>query len=171
MRVVATKDEVNQVLDAMGQDMRNSKIGLDAEWNVEKNSRGHQTAQPNVKTIQIAYRSASDNVIQVLIIKSGRWKILPNHLQSLLCNDSMCIAGVKVSGDLIKIGSDFSIDAINNVDQKSRPNVYNLGKYARERDVVQNAATASLELLAEKNVEFRDGQIIADIKLEWPTHQ
>ena len=41
VRVVATKDEVNQVLDAMGQDMRNIKIGLDAEWNVEKNSRGH----------------------------------------------------------------------------------------------------------------------------------
>ena len=140
VRVISQKDEVNQVLDAMSQDMKESKIGLDAEWNVEVNSRGHQTGSSNIKTIQIAYRSMSDDMVQVLIFKTDKWKNMPNRLESLLSSNSTCIAGVKVSGDLNKIGRDFASDALTKFDQKSRTNVYKLGRYARERDVVQNAA-------------------------------
>ena len=90
------------------------------------------------------------NMVQVLIFKTDKWKNLPNCLESLLSSNSTCIAGVKVSGDLNKIGMDFASDALTKFNQRSRTNFYNLGRYARERDVVQNAATASVGLLAKK---------------------
>ena len=68
---------------------------------------------------------------------------------SLLCNDSVQIAGVNVSGDLKRIGKDFNVSEMKAVEQKTRPNVHNLSTYARQRDVIQDAKHGSMVLLGE----------------------
>lgn len=146
------KEECNQKIRAMLQDMKENikTIGLDAEWNVERNSTfGMQSGSSKVKLIQMAYRD-NDNKIQVLIVRTGKWASLPSEMIDLLCDDSMKFVGVNVSADLKKIGKDFNVDGLKAVDQKERANVINLGTYARERDVVQNARHGSMELLAER---------------------
>ncbi|KAL7525102.1 hypothetical protein ACHAXR_003597, partial [Thalassiosira sp. AJA248-18] len=151
------KDRVDPFVNAMMQSINISKkIGLDAEWNINTNSRGIQIGRSKVMTIQIAYRD-KDNLIQVVIIKTGKMATLPNRLVSLLCNDSIiiAIAGHKVSADLKYIGQDFSVDRMKGIEQIKRGNVCNLGIYARERDVVQNAAAASLELIAERTLSVK----------------
>lgn len=149
IRIVSDPDDINHVINAMMEDMNENEVGLDAEWNILRNAHGYQTGRSKVMTIQIAYRS-SDNVIQVVVIKTGKLSELPNRLQTFLCNDMVIFAGNKVSADLKYIGDDFHIEQIKALDQKKRTNVCNLGMYARKRDVVQNAATCSIELLGER---------------------
>ena len=150
VKVVEKVDEIRDSINAMMLDMHETKeIGLDAEWNYTSGPHNIPSHQSAVLTIQIAYRN-SDNVIQVIIIKTGKLKTLPVQLKSLLCSKDIAIAGVKVSGDLIKIGKDFNVAEIKELDQKSRSNVYNLGPFAKDRDVVQDARTVSLELLAAR---------------------
>ncbi|KAL7532434.1 hypothetical protein ACHAXR_005774, partial [Thalassiosira sp. AJA248-18] len=148
--VVAETTEIERVINAMMDDVNKSKmIGLDAEWNILRASAGFQTGQSKVMTIQIAYRN-SEGAIQVIIVRTEKLVSLPLPLINLLCNDSIIISGNKVSADLKKIGKDFNIIRIKSLDQLTRSNVCNLGVYARERDVVQNAAVCSLELLADR---------------------
>ena len=56
------------------------------------------------------------------------------------------LRGVSVSGGLLKIGRDFNVDELTSVPQKDRPNVINLGFFARERDVVQNGTVELADL-------------------------
>ena len=138
--------KMNAIIDDI---MRTGVIGLDAEWDVNKNAMGLKRKRSKTQMIQIAYRDAKSKV-HVIIFRTGKLSVLPLPLEQLLGNNDVIIAGSKVSGDLGHIGKDFNIDTLNIVDQKSRSNVCNLGLYARRRDVVQNAAACSLELLAEK---------------------
>ena len=109
---------------------RNKVIGLDAEWNYTAGLHGMPAMQSRILTIQIAYRNSED-AIQAIVIKTGRLKTLPDQLKTLLCSEDIIITGVNVSGDLIRIGKDFKIAQINNVDQKSRSNVCNLGLFTK----------------------------------------
>ncbi len=150
VHVVKTKEECDQKIVAMLADMNENEksIGLDAEWNVYKDGRGSQTGSSKVMTIQMAYRDR-DNKIQVLIVRTKGWGCLPNGMENLLCGDSINFVGVNVSADLVKIVKDFKVDRMATVDQKERDNVFNLGTYARKRDVVENARHGSMVLLGE----------------------
>ena len=150
VKVVETRQDIGEATNAMMLNMNKKKeIGLDAEWNYTSGAHGTPSSQSAVLTIQIAYRNTK-NIIQVIIIKTGKLRTLPDQLKSLLCRRDISIAGVKVSGDLIEICKVFKVAEINAVHQKVRSNVYNLGPFTRDRDVVQDARTASLELLAER---------------------
>ena len=69
-----------------------------------------------------------------------------NGILNLLLDDGVTFLGVSVSGGLLKIGRDFIIDELTSVSQKDRPNVINLGIFARERDVVQNRTVELADL-------------------------
>jgi hypothetical protein len=160
---VETREECNRKINAMLVDMKEKKIGLDAEWNVETDGRGLPTGPSKIMTIQMAYRDG-DNKMQVLIVRTGKWTHLPERLTSLLCDDSMKIAGVNVSNDLNKIARDFDISGMKNVDQKSRINVFNLSTYARKRDVIQDGKQGSMVLLGERvlGIKVNKSQQISD---------
>jgi len=148
VRVASTKPEIEHLIMALKDDMTGDKIGLDAEWNVTKNSIGMQTGVSKVQLIQIAYRDSEGKVV-VLLLRVGRLKQLPSCLDSLLGNTSrLGILGANVSADLTKIAKDFNSVDMKKVDQKSRENVHNLGLVARKRDVVQDGC-ASLQRIVE----------------------
>jgi hypothetical protein len=153
VRVAATKPEIEHLIMALKEDMSGDKIGLDAEWNVTKNSRGMQTGVSKVHLIQIAYRDSEGKVV-VLILQVGRLKQLPSCLHSLLGNTSkISIMGANVSADLTKIAKDFNSVDMKKVDQKSRANVHNLGLLAQKRDVVQDGGV-SLQRIAECTLSY-----------------
>ena len=106
-----------------------------------------------VALIQICYIDGSGKLITRLIRTHNVTK-LPHNLETLLTRDTYKLVGVNVSADLIKIGKDFGIDDILKVAQKDRPNVINLGPFARARDVVPSG-TASLQLLSERVLKAR----------------
>ena len=147
VRVASTKPEIEHLIMALKEDMTGDKIGLDAEWNVIKNSIGMQTGVSKVQIIQIAYRD-SDAKVVVLILQVGRLKQLPSCLNSLLGNTSnLSILGANVSADLTKIAKDYNSVDMKKVDQKSRANVLNLGLLARKRDVVQDGGASLLRIV------------------------
>lgn len=139
---------INRKINAMLVDMKEKIIGLDAEWNCDADARGMPESSSKILTIQIAYRNRQGK-ITVFIFRTGKWNKLPARMGSLLCNDSVQIAGVNVSGDLKRIGKDFNVSEMKAVEQKTRPNVHNLGTYARQRDVIQDAKHGSMVLLGE----------------------
>ena len=66
-------EECTRKINAMLVDMNtNDKtIGLDAEWNVEKDGRGQQTGCSRIMVIQMAYRDKQNKMI-VLIFRTGK---------------------------------------------------------------------------------------------------
>eukprot|EP00986_Skeletonema_menzelii_P017125 scaffold17631_cov148-Skeletonema_menzelii.AAC.1 len=142
--------ECTRKITAMLADMNinDRTIGLDAEWNVEKDGRGQETGCSKVMVIQMAYRDKQNKMI-VLIFKTGKWGGLPNNLTKLFLDNSYKFVGVNVSADLKKIARDFDIRSMKKVDQKKRANVINLGLFARKRDVIENAKYGSMTLLAK----------------------
>ena len=83
------------------------------------------------------------------LFNAAAWKRADNVLNgilNLLLDDGVTFTGVSVSGGLLKIGRDFNIDELTSVSQKDRPNVINLGIFARERDVVQNRTVELADL-------------------------
>ena len=83
------------------------------------------------------------------LFNAAAWKMADNVLNgilNLLLDDGVTFTGVSVSGGLLKIGRDFNIDELTSVSQKDRPNVINLGIFARERDVVQNGTVELADL-------------------------
>jgi hypothetical protein len=54
IRVASTEPEIKHLIMALKEDTTCDKIGLDAEWNVTKNSIGMQTGVSKVQLIQIA---------------------------------------------------------------------------------------------------------------------
>ena len=95
--------------------------------------------------------------MNVLFFWTEKWKSLPNRLKNLLLDDSIMIAGNKVSGDLEKIGRDFKVQDIISVEQKYRPNVVNLAMLAKTRGLVTDARAVSLEYLSK---------VLLDVKVD-----
>ena len=122
--------EVNDYINAMLSVMVGKCIGLDAEWEKILNSAGYQTGSSKVNTIQVAFRDRN-NTVNVGIFRTKNFTYLPNRLKALLLDSNIAIAGNMVSADLKKIGRDFNIDEIKSVEQKDRPNVFNLGMAAK----------------------------------------
>ena len=71
---------------------------------------------------------------------------MPHRLESLLVGNDLNIVGFNVSADLNRIGRDFGVASIKSVVQNKRPNVINLGMYARERDVVTDGGAGMAEV-------------------------
>ena len=149
VNLISSKTECNQKLNAMKILMRDDTIGLDVEWNVNRDRYGNQTSSSKIMTIQISYRG-DDDKLHVFIFTTAKWDALPSSMISLLCEENTTIVGVKVSSDLKKIAEDFDVGEMKKVNQLKRSNVCNLGPYARDRDVVQNANHASMVLLSER---------------------
>ncbi|KAL7493375.1 hypothetical protein ACHAWT_002406, partial [Skeletonema menzelii] len=154
---VLKKEEVNSAIAAMWDVAKGRVIGLDAEWNVTMNRYGGVSETGKVALIQISYISKDDDEITTLLVRTHQMTKLPHRLESLLTGDTFKMVGVNVSADIIKIGKDFNISAIKqNKDQKDRPNVINLGPYARARDIVQNGSIGLkplCELVLKKRLE------------------
>ena len=77
-----------------------------------------------------------------------------------MLDESITFVGVNVTGDFQKIGRDFDISG--KVNKRVLTKVVNLGKYARERDVVQNGSVGMdklakivLRLSIDKGNEWR----------------
>ncbi|KAL3770800.1 hypothetical protein ACHAWU_006359 [Discostella pseudostelligera] len=153
VRTALTKSDVEKVVMALKEDIKGGRIGLDAEWNQLVSCRGIQTGTSKIQTMQIAYRN-SDDEINVLVLKVGKFDKLPQSLISLLDGtDGIDIFGVNVSADLVKISRDFQAADMMKMDHKLRPDVHNLGMLARRRDVVQDAGS-SLELIAMRVLDI-----------------
>ena len=148
VKVAHGSAEINRSVDAMREEIKGNAVGLDAEWNRILNSRGIQTNRGKIQWIQIAYRNNDNNIRVLLLWVGGERSVLPTKLRLLLEDSSIRFAGNKVSGDLKYIGEDFNIGAMKAVDQKKRENVINLGTYAKNRGVVNNA-NVKLSLLSE----------------------
>ena len=136
-------------------------IGLDREWPVTLNMRGMPTSSGKVSLIQNSYMDSNDK-IQVILIRTGHLKKLPNRLEASICDNSLQISGVRVSVDLIRTGIDFDIKEVKAVVQKDRPNVINIGTYTRVCHVVQNGSLSLAELCKmvlkvnlDKNADIR----------------
>ncbi len=153
VKVLTEVEEINNAITAMSYVAKGNVIGLDAEWNVTLNRNGSVTNTGKVALIQICYVDGSGKLITRLI-RTHKMTKLPRNLETLLTRDTYKLVGVNVSADLIKIGKDFGIDDILKVAQKDRPNVINLGPFARARDVVPSG-TASLQLLSERVLKAR----------------
>jgi hypothetical protein len=153
VKLLTSAQEVNNAITAMYDVAKVKVIGLDAEWNVTLNRHGYATNTGKVALIQISYLDTSDNIV-TLLIRTHKMKKLPHALETLLTRDTFKIVGVNVSADLIKIGKDFDINSILKVAQKDRPNVINLGPFARARDVV-SSGTVSLQHLSERVLKKR----------------
>ncbi|KAL7535665.1 hypothetical protein ACHAXR_006652, partial [Thalassiosira sp. AJA248-18] len=145
VKTLSKDTEINQAIGAMRDRMKYGVVGLDCEWPTRINGRGYITKSDKVALIQISYIDNDDNM-QVRLIRTSKKKKLPHRLISLLLDNTIRFAGVRVSADLIAIGIDFNIDAITKVVQKDRPNVINLGTYARKRDVVQHGGASLADL-------------------------
>ena len=153
VKILTGTDEINNAITAMSYVAKDKVIGLDAEWNVTLNRNGYVTNSGKVALIQISYLDGNDNIITRLI-RTHKMTKLPHKLETLLTQNTFKMVGVNVSADLIKIGKDFGIDAILKVSQKDRPNVINLGPFARARDVV-SSGTVSLQQLSERVLKAR----------------
>ncbi|EJK69590.1 hypothetical protein THAOC_09135, partial [Thalassiosira oceanica] len=148
-----SRRDANDVVNALLEVVKDKRIGLDAEWEIRKEG-GRRAGRGKINTIQIGYRNLSGKV-NVLIFRTEKWTSLPNRLETLLLDNSITIAGNKVSGDLKYIGDDFNVQGIASVDQKSRPNVVNLAKLAKQRGIVADARAVGLKLLAEVLLKVR----------------
>ena len=83
--------------------------------------------------MQICYEDKTDGKERVLLFLLYRLPSLPPLLESFLSGSSIVFVGNNITGDFRKIGRDF--DMVERINQRLASNV---GKYARERDVVQN---------------------------------
>ncbi|KAL7546679.1 hypothetical protein ACHAWF_010011 [Thalassiosira exigua] len=137
LRKYSSSPVINNVARALLEDVKNARIGLDAEWNATVNRLGMQTGRSKVQTIQIAYRNSKDELI-VFVLVVGKLRRLPPRLESLLMNDTISIFGKNVSSDLTYIARDFNIVEMKDVDQKTR----------------QNDGGASLGLISERTLKF-----------------
>ena len=128
--------EINASVSAMASHMDTDKIvGLDLEWKPSYRKGGG--GGDRVAVMQLSYVD-TDGSMRVLIILLYQLRSLPTQLQSFLFDETYTFVGVNVTGDFHKIGRDFDIS--NKTTRRIKHNVTNLGKYARERDIVQNGS-------------------------------
>lgn len=113
-------------------------IALDAEWDSQL-SRSRNVVQAfRTAVIQLGYRD-TEGRMSALILQVSKHLNQPQSLLSLFGDTQIAFVGASVSGDLKRIGKDFSCTEVNDC-----VNCVNLGSYARKRDIVQDD-TASLE--------------------------
>lgn len=90
-------------------------FALDAEWELEMDSRGQIRGSKRTALIQLGYRL--DGPIQVVLIRTNKMNRLPEQLLNLFKQskaDNLKFVGKQVGGDLSKIGRDFKILATMN---------------------------------------------------------
>ena len=152
-------DRINYAINKLYDNIKYNTIALDCEWVVLRDSNNRITGSKQVALIQISYIN-KENKTKVILVCTAKFakkeghRILPHRLEALLVGTTN-IVGVNVSGDIAKIGRDFNVSAINSVVQKDRPNVINLGLFARERDVVTDGGVGLAEL----------ARVLRDVKL------
>jgi hypothetical protein len=110
-------------------------LGLDAEWDTTTGRNGMVSATGKVALIQISYKLAVDSEIHALLVRVHGKHDLPPALLALLADPDLTFTGRNVGGDLRKIGLDLQCSRhLQNV------NIVELGRMARERDVVHSGA-------------------------------
>ncbi len=67
IRTAHSPADITRVVDAMKEDIGDKKVGLDAEWNILRDSRGIQNGRTKIQWIQLAYRKREGG-IQVLLL-------------------------------------------------------------------------------------------------------
>ena len=143
--------EISTALNALSDLVQYKVISVDMEWVVEKNSNDRIIGPKEVALVQIGYVDDEDKVNSLLIhtkrfVRKQGKRVLPDRLEALLTRADIYIIGFNVSADLEKIGRDFDVESIRSVVQKNRPNVINLGMYARKRDIVINGGAGMAEV-------------------------
>ena len=119
---------------------RNLHFSLDAEW---------RAAQPGgkrgkVALLQLAYQLPDEDKVSVLLMKMNtRNESIPGALVSFLSKQNHFFVGVRVKHDLQFLFDDYGVD-------RSLPENHvrsvELGRYAKSRDVVQNANVGLQEI-------------------------
>ena len=118
-------------------------LALDIEYDTTKNSNGWVTKAHKTALMQIGFQEAS-GMISCHMYQVFKMDKLPDRLVALFQDQRFTFVGSFVSGDLKRIGSDFGLEAL-----MSTVKYINLGKYARERDIVPTGSVG-LEVLCSK---------------------
>ena len=114
-------------------------IGLDAEWEVSKNRRGFVYEIKKIAIIQLAFKD--EEVIRAIILQLDELTELPEELILLLSEPTIVFVGVNVGGDIVKLKKDFCCPELV-------VNQINLGKFARQRDVVHHGTVTLSKLVS-----------------------
>jgi len=132
---------INNKIDAMREESDSSVYAIDFEWDTIRIGRQGRKKDGKVRMMQIGFWK--DGTIRVFLIRlENHWKRLPDRLLAFLRNTDYTMIGVNVKNDLTLVGTDFGGDK----DFASSVNFINLGMYARQRDIVQNATIGLRDL-------------------------
>jgi hypothetical protein len=124
-------------------------LSLDAEWDTTKGRNGLVSGSGRVALIQISYQIAADGEIFALLIRVHGRTHLPAALVTLLQDPEFTFTGRNIGGDIKKLGDDFKCSH-----QLANINIVELGKMARERDVVHSGAVG-LDTIVRKCLSER----------------
>ena len=106
------------------------------------NDRGFQSGRSGkVAVLQLGYEAVSGGDVHALVIQL-KGSVSPS-IVALLLDERLTFVGRSVGGDLKRLGNDYAMRSTTN-----KANVIELGRMARERDVVP-IGNVSLERLVE----------------------
>jgi hypothetical protein len=147
-------------------------ISVDAEWDVNKSTRGMSRGPDRIGTVQIGYRQISNGTVHALILQVSPFTVTRadnqrlDSLHDLLVSDGIIITGRAVGGDLKKIANDMlwtphqkqSLELLSVVD---------LGTMARQRDVVKSGNVSLQDLVRVTLNEHLDKQLQISSTTSW----
>ncbi|CAJ1958312.1 unnamed protein product [Cylindrotheca closterium] len=116
-------------------------VGLDAEWNVNIASYGMPKKIGKLALLILAYKD-SDGRHKAALLRLHKFPSLPHRLLAFLVGGTKFV-GNYVGGDIKRLGRDYHCE-----DEMKKVSVVNLGRYARDRDVVQSG-TVRLDALVQ----------------------
>lgn len=151
---------------------RSKKVmGLDCEWKVHTNvSSGCVTDSGSIDTIQLAYVFEDDceqvqtQHIKCYILQVSRLRTLPTAVVELLLDKDITFVGVQIGGDISKIAKDFKLNEL-----KEKCNSINLGKYCRERNLIENGRFGLSQIaksILQRTLEKDDSIRMSDWSLQ-----
>lgn len=138
--IVSTRQATDTACDTIRELTKDNPVYiLDLEWDTEKNQEGRTIGNPGkVALLQIGYQL--EGGIRVLMVQLRKvWspnetKKLSGLLSSFLACSGEAFVGCCIGADLTKLGKDFGMEQW----AKLIP-VVEIGMFARQRDVVQDA--------------------------------
>ncbi|CAJ1958310.1 unnamed protein product [Cylindrotheca closterium] len=144
--VISERGEMNRFVTALDEIMQDKSaedqvVGLDAEWNVNIASYGMPKKIGKLALLILAYKD-SDGRHKAALLRLHKFPSLPHRLLAFLVGGTKFV-GNYVGGDIKRLGRDYHCE-----DEMKKVSVVNLGRYARDRDVVQSG-TVRLDALVQ----------------------
>ena len=168
------KTGVKSKIAAMMEVSKYRFLGLDTEYKVTFGQHNRVVSTDPIGCIQLGYIDKSDDIVKALLIYTGRVKRksdgtkpnLPTSFAGLLCDPSITLTAVNLSGDISKLKADFNLDdAFANRNGKG---LVDLGNFAARRRVAERSIGLQglLGILFNKRILKNRNALFSD----WSTH-